>query len=168
ETTKTPCSSSFFAFSATGSGLVAAMAPLPSFGLGSYWPFWRTVKAWIGIVRTFFRVAVVIFAVEESPGRASSGGLSRATTTLKSFASWLETALWLAATPVERRIAVLPISMTWPLKVLFGMASMVTSATWPIFTLTISVSSTLTSEVMRDMSAIVMMVLAAEFWIPGT
>ena len=33
-----------------------------------------------------------------------------------------------AAKPVERRIAVLPISTTWPLNVLPGMASMVISA----------------------------------------
>ena len=81
-------------------------------------------------------------------------------TTLKSFASWLEVVLCDAATPVERRIAVLPISITWPLKVLFGMASMVMSAVWSSFTLTMSVSSTFTSAVMSDMSAIVMMVLA--------
>ena len=48
-------------------------------------------------------MAVVIFAVQESPGRISSGGLSKATTTLKSLASWLEMALWEAATPLERR-----------------------------------------------------------------
>src|SRR6266566_1986149 len=109
--------------------------------------------------KTLGRVAVVIFAVQESPGRISRGGLSRATTTLKSLASWLEMALWEAAIPVERRMAVLPISLTWPLKVLLGIASMVTSTAWLSFTLTISVSSTLTSAVMRDISAMVMMVL---------
>ena len=57
-------------------------------------------------------MAVVIFEVQESPGRISSGGLSMAITTLKSLASWLEIALWVAATPVERRMAVLPISTT--------------------------------------------------------
>ena len=35
---------------------------------------------------------VVIFAVAERPGRTSSGGLSNATTTLKSLASWEEVA----------------------------------------------------------------------------
>jgi hypothetical protein len=49
-------------------------------------------------------------------------------TTLKSFASWLDTALCEAAMPVERRIAVLPISMTRPLKVRPGTASMLISA----------------------------------------
>ena len=82
------------------------------------------------MVRTFWRVAVVILAVQERPGRISSGGLSSATTTLKSLASWLEMALCEAARPVERRMAVLPISVTWPLKVLLGMASMVMSAGW--------------------------------------
>ena len=48
----------------------------------------------------FCRVAVMILEVHDSPGRISSGGLSSAMTTLKSLASWLETALWLAASPV--------------------------------------------------------------------
>ena len=45
-TTNTPCNSSLRAFSATGSGLVAARAPpeLPVF-FGSRSPFWRTVSA---------------------------------------------------------------------------------------------------------------------------
>ena len=51
-----------------------------------------------------------------------------ATTTLKSLASWLEVVLVEAARPVERRIAVLPISITCPVKVLFGMASTEISA----------------------------------------
>src|ERR1700682_3422554 len=121
----------------------------------------------MGTVSAFWRVAVTILEVQESPGRISSGGLSNAITTLKSLASWLEMALWLAATPVERKIAVLPISVTWPLKILLGMASIVTSATWLRWTLTISVSSTLTSAVMSDISAMVIMVLAAEFCTPG-
>src|SRR5579862_7297093 len=111
----------------------------------------------------FWRVAVVILAVQERPGRISSGGLSSATTTLKSLASWLEMALCDAARPVERRIAVLPISVTWPLNVLLGMASMVISADWFILILTISVSSTFTSAVMSDMSAIVMMMVPVWF-----
>ncbi len=110
----------------------------------------------------------MIFDVHDKPGRISSGGLSSAITTLKSFASWLDTALCDAAKPVERRIAVLPISITVPLNVLFGIASIVMSAGWPSFTLTMSVSSTFTSAVMTDISAIVMMVLAAEFCTPGT
>ena len=54
-----------------------------------------------------------------------------AMTTLKSLASWLEMALCEAATPVDRRMAVLPISVTSPLKVLLGMASMVMFAAGP-------------------------------------
>src|ERR1035438_6465106 len=110
----------------------------------------------MGMVSACCLVAVTILAVQESPGRISSGGLSNAITTLKSLASWLEMALCDAATPVDRRIAVLPISVTWPLNVLLGMASMVTSAVWFSLTLTISVSSTFTSAVMSDMSAMVM------------
>src|SRR5713226_4355667 len=113
----------------------------------------------MGIDPTSWRVAVVILAVQERPGRMSSGGASSATTTLKSFASWLEVVLCEAAMPVDRTIAVLPISMTWPLKVLLGMASMVTSAVWFILTFTISVSSTFTSAVMIDMSAMVIMIV---------
>src|SRR5271167_634301 len=109
------------------------------------------------MVSAFWRTAVVILAVQDRPGRISSGGLSMAITTLKSLASWLDVVLWEAATPVDRTMAVSPISITCPLKVLFGMASMVTSAGWLSFTLTISVSSTFTSAVMSDMSAIVMM-----------
>ena len=45
---------------------------------------------------------------------------------------------------------------------------MVTSAGWPRCTLTMSVSSTLTSDVITDMSAIVISVLPGEFWIPMT
>ena len=89
-------------------------------------------------------------------------------TTLKSLASWLEVALCDAARPVDRRIAVLPISITLPVKVRFGIASMVTLADWPTCTLTMSVSSTFTSAVISDISAMVMMVDAAEFCTPGT
>src|SRR5438874_5416256 len=112
----------------------------------------------MGIVSTRWRVAVVILAVQERPGRILSGGLSSATTTRKSLASWLDTLLCDAARPVERTMAVLPISVTCPLKTLFGMASIVTSATWFILMLTMSVSSTLTSAVINDMSAMVMMI----------
>src|ERR1700730_806452 len=115
----------------------------------------------MGIVNALARVAVVTLAVQDRPGRNSSGGLSMAMTTLKSLASWLEIALCEAATPVERRIAVLPISVTCPLKVLLGMASMVISAICPSFTLTMSVSSTFTSAVISDMSAMVMMLVPA-------
>src|ERR1039458_788999 len=115
------------------------------------------------MVSAFWRVAVVILAVQDRPGRISSGGSSMATTTLKSLASWLETALWEAARPVERRMAVLPISMTWPLKVLLGMGSTVMSAVTSSARLTMAVSSTFPSAVIRDMSAIVMMLLPGVF-----
>src|SRR5690242_7984104 len=117
----------------------------------------------MGTVGTLGRVAVVIFDEHDKPGRISSGGSSSAMVTLKSFASWLEVLLCEAATPVDRRIAVLPISMTCPLNVLLGIASIVISAGWSSFTFTISVSSTFTSAVMSDISAMVMMVLEAEF-----
>src|ERR1017187_4550272 len=113
------------------------------------------------MVMAFLRTAVVIFAVQDNPGRTSSGGLSMAITTLKSLASWLEMALCEAATPVDRRIAVSPISVTWPVNVLLGIASMVISAIWPTFTLTMSVSSTFTSAVISDISAIVMIFVPA-------
>src|SRR5580700_1782049 len=86
-TTKTPVSSSLFAFTVAASGINGL------FGLVSRSPLVRTVSDWIGIASAFLRVAVVIFADEERPGRISSGGLSIATTTLKSFASWLEVVL---------------------------------------------------------------------------
>src|SRR5579875_581597 len=122
----------------------------------------------MGMDKTFFRVAVTILAEQDRPGRISSGGESSAMTTLKSLASWLEVALCEAARPLERRMAVLPMSVTLPVKVLLGMASMVMLAVWPRWTLTMSVSSTFTSAVISDISAMVMMVEAAEFCTPGT
>ena len=97
-----------------------------------------------------------------------SGGSTSVTTTLKSFASWLEVVDWELARPVERMMALLPISVTLPLKVLLGMASIVTSADCPMRTFTMSVSSTLTSEVITDMSAMVISRLPGEFWMPIT
>ena len=120
------------------------------------------------MVRTFFLVSVVIFAVVESPGRRFSGGLSTVTTTLKSLASCVAIVCCEVETPVERTTALSPISVTRPLKALLGMASMVTSAGCPILMFTISVSSTLTSAVITDMSAIVISVLPGEFWMPMT
>ena len=105
----------------------------------------------------------VIFAVDERPGRRLSGGFCNVTTTLKSFASCVVEVCCEVATPVERTIALSPISVTTPVKLLRGMASMVTSAGCPSFTFTMSVSSTFTSEVMTDMSAIVISVLPGEF-----
>jgi len=68
-----------------------------------------------------------------------------------------------AARPVLLKMAVLPISVTCPLNTLLGMASMVTSASWPMRTFTISVSSTFTSEVTTDMSERVIKKLPVAF-----
>src|SRR5215469_2669339 len=94
----------------------------------------------------FDRVAVVILAVVESPGRRFGGGLSSVTTTLKSLASWLVVPLVVLVVvvwPVVLLTALCPIWVTLPLKVLLGMASIVTWAAWPSFTFTMSVSSTI-------------------------
>ena len=123
----------------------------------------RMAKAWMGIANTFCRRAVVIFAVAESPGRSSGGGLVRVTTTLKSLASSVPVVLWLVAIPVERRMAWSPTSVTCPEKSLPGKASTATSTGCPMVTLTISVSSTLTSAVMTERSANVMSVLPWAF-----
>jgi hypothetical protein len=72
------------------------------------------------------------------------------------------------ATPVVRSRAWSPTSVTWPLKTLPGRASTVTSAGWFRETLTMSVSSTLTSAVMTDMSARVISVEPSAFWMPTT
>ena len=60
-------------------------------------------------------------------------------------------------------MALSPISLTTARKVSLGMASTVTSAGWPVCTFTMSVSSTSTSAVMTDISAIVIRVLPGEF-----
>src|SRR5271165_5856453 len=90
------------------------------------------------------------------------------TTTLKSFASWLLEVDCAVETPVDRRIALLPISVTTPLNRCFGIASIETSAGSPSLTLTMSVSSTFTSAVITEMSAIVIKVLPGAFWMPIT
>ena len=126
------------------------------------------MSAWIGIVTAPWRVAVVILAVVDSPGRKLSGGCSSVTTTLKSLASSVAMVCCEVETPVERTTALLPISVTLPAKVRLGMASMLTCAGWPILMFTMSVSSTFTSAVMTDMLAIVIRVLPGEFWMPMT
>ena len=68
----------------------------------------------------FLRVAVVILAVVDRPGRKSSGGSCKVTTTLKSLASWLAEIRCEVATPVERTMALLPISVTTAVKGLLG------------------------------------------------
>src|SRR5664280_535254 len=47
---------------------------------------WRMVNAWHGMASQLLRVAVVIRAVADNPGRTLGGGSWRATTTLKSLA----------------------------------------------------------------------------------
>src|SRR5579883_3502804 len=80
-TTKTP---SISGLGLPGKGVGAAEL-LPFVGW-SRSDLGRTVSAWIGMARMLCLLAVVILAVAESPGRRLSGGLSRVTTTLKSFA----------------------------------------------------------------------------------
>ena len=78
---------------------------------------------WIGMDNTLLRAAVVILAVVESPGRRSGGGSFTVTTTLKSLASSLAVVCCEVATPVERTMALSPISLTTPWKTLCGIAS---------------------------------------------
>ena len=116
----------------------------------------------MGMVTALPRVAVVILAVVDSPGRRLGGGSLTVTTTLKSLASWLPVVVWVVARPVERTTALLPISVTSPCITFLGIASMVKSAYWPSFTLTMSVSSTMTSAVTTDISETVMRRLPGE------
>ena len=76
------------------------------------------------------------------------GSVSVITTTLENtFASWLLVVDCVVARPEVRRTACEPICVTLPLKIFPGIASMVTSASCPIRTFTMSVSSTFTSAV---------------------
>ena len=72
-----------------------------------------------------------------------------------------------AAAPVVA-IGLLPISVTLPVNVLFGIASIVTFATCPNLTLGMSVSSTSTSASMMDISATVSSTVPALFIVPMT
>ena len=74
----------------------------------------------MGRASTLGLCAVVILAVQERPGRRSSEGLSRVTTTLKSLASSVPVVDCEVATPVERSSAWSPTRVTWPLKTLLG------------------------------------------------
>ena len=65
-------------------------------------------------------------------------------------------------------IGLLPISVTLPVNVWPGIASIVTFAGWPILTVGMSVSSTSTSASMIDMSAIVSSTVPALFIVPMT
>src|SRR5687768_13966153 len=87
----------------------------------------RTVVAWIGTARTFLRVAVVISAVHVNPGRTLGTSPSSVSTTLKFVACE-------AAAAPGAWIGLLPISVTLAVNVWLGIASIVTLATWPIFT----------------------------------
>ena len=120
----------------------------------------RTVVAWIGTATTLSRTAVVISAVHVKPGRTSGISLSSVTTTLKLVAC-------VDACPVPW-IGLLPISVTLPVKVWPGIASIVTLAGCPNLTLGMSVSSTSTSAWMTDMSAIVSSTVPALFIVPMT
>ena len=170
--TKTPwMSSSFFCpldAVSLGAGDAASTDPGFDFFCCSSCVLVRMVSAWMGMASVLPRVAVVILAVVERPGRRSCGGSWSVTTTLKSFASSLVEACCDVERPLERTMALSPISETVPWKTFFGIASMVTSADWPSRTFTISVSSTLTSAVMTDMLAIVISVLPSAFWMPMT
>ncbi len=70
--------------------------------------------------------------------------------------------------PELRSTACEPTSVTLPLKTFPGTASIVTSASCPSFTFTMSVSSTFTSAVTTDISESVMMKLPVAFCIPIT
>ena len=121
----------------------------------------RTVVAWIGTATTFSRVAVVISAVQVKPGRTSGISPSSVTITLKLVACD-------AAVGPAAWIGLLPISVTLPVNVLPGIASIVILAGWPSLTFGMSVSSTSTSASMTDMSAIVSSTVPALFIVPMT
>ena len=114
-----------------------------------------------------FRVAVVMSAVHVKPGRTSGIGSSSITTTLKLVAC----VVWdgAADVPVPAGwIGLLPISVTCPLNVRSGSASMVIFASCPMLTLGMLVSSTSTSAWMTDMSASVSSTVPALFIVPMT
>ena len=111
---------------------------------------------------TLVLVAVVMSAVQVKPGRTSGIGSSSMTTTLKLVA-------WFAAVlPAAAWMGLLPISLTCPLKVRSGMASIETFAIWPMVTFGILVSSTSTSAWTTDMSASVSSTVPALFMVPMT
>src|ERR1035441_9126381 len=86
--TNTPCNSSLGSCPAgvlAGAGAGAGL-PLLSVARSARW---RMVNAWIGMASELLRVAVVMRAVADNPGRTLGGGSWRATTTLKSLASGL-------------------------------------------------------------------------------
>ncbi len=167
-TTNTPCTSSFFGSPGAGGGGAASVTLelelfLAFLAASSRSLRVRTASAWMGMASTFFFSAVLIFAVVERPGRRLSGGFSSVTTTLKSLASWVLVVLCVVANPELRSTACEPISVTLPLNAFPGTASMVTSASCPVLTFTMSVSSTFTSAVTTDISESVIRKLPFEF-----
>jgi hypothetical protein len=122
----------------------------------------RTVVAWIGTDTTLLRVAVVISAVQVNPGRTSGISSSTVTLTLKFVAC-----VAAVGAPVAW-IGLLPISVTLPVNVLPGIASIVIFAFCPSCTLGMSVSSTSTSASITDMSATVSRTVPALFMVPTT
>src|SRR5499426_4712439 len=105
----------------------------------------------MGMATTFFFSAVLILAVVERPGRRFSGGISSVTTTLKSFASCVLVVDCVVAKPELRNTACEPISVTLPWNILPGTASMVTSASCPIRTLTRSEEHTSELQSLRHL-----------------
>ena len=99
-------------------------------------------------------------AEADSPGLSLREGLSRVTTTSKSFDSWVE------EMPVVGWIAELPISVTLPVKTVSGKASTRILAVWSRTTPTTSVSSTSTSTYMTDRSAMVRRTVPGLFIVP--
>ena len=87
--------------------------------------------------------------------------MSKVTTTLKFVAC-------VPAAAAVVWIGLLPISVTLPVNVLSGIASMVIFAIWPRESVGMSVSSTSTSASMTDMSAIVSSTVPALFIVPTT
>ena len=102
----------------------------------------------------------MISAVQVKPGRTSGISVSSVTTTLKFVAC--------AAAPPVAWMGLLPISVTFPVNVLSGNASIVILVICPILTPGMSVSSTSTSASMTDMSAIVNSTVPALFIVPMT
>ena len=99
-------------------------------------------------------------AVQVKPGRTSGIGSSSIDLDLevgRLRAGRAASAAW---------IGLLPISVTWPLNDLSGIASIVIFAVWPSCTFGMFVSSTSTSAWITDMSASVSSTVPALFIVP--
>ena len=122
----------------------------------------RTVRAMIGTARAFSLVAVMISAVTERSGRIPPGGSSIVITTSKSMA-----AAWpLPAEDEGGLIALLPISVTTPLKIWFGKASNSRRVLSPTLMYGTSVSSTSRTASTCESSLMVRTKLPALFMVP--